>query len=108
MSKLLEAQFAFMRALPKWMIGVQEMGYQLTEGDGYRDDRCQYGSLSSKHKVRLAHDFNLFKNGKYVTTVEGWREAGEYWETFGGIWGGRWTSGQGSGDANHLEWPYPV
>ena len=74
------------------------MGYEVTLGDAYRDPRCPYGSKSSKHKRRLAIDLNLFKNGQYLEGTESHRPLGEWWESQGGIWGGRFE------DGNHYEW----
>lgn len=76
-----------------------ELGYELTLGDAYRDPRAPYGSKSSRHKQRLAIDLNLFKDGEYLTETEDHAELGKYWETLGGIWGGRFH------DGNHYEWP---
>ena len=75
--------------------------YELTFGDAYRDPRVfgpvgekkGYGRSKSNHKVRLAIDFNLFKNGKYLTATEDHRPLGEYWESIGGSWGGRFNDG---------------
>ena len=72
-------------------------GYNLTFGDAYRDPRATfpYGSPASFHKKRLAQDFNLFKNGRYLSSTKSHKPLGEYWEKIGGSWGGRW------GDGNH-------
>jgi len=80
-------------------------GYELTAGDAYRDarshgkmgQRVAYGQASSNHKIRLAHDFNLFVNGKYQRSNEAHRPLGEYWESLDSenVWGGRF------GDGNH-------
>jgi len=76
-------------------------GYELTFGDAYRDPRVfgpvgekkGYGRSKSNHKVRLAVDFNLFKDGRYLTATEDHRPLGEYWESIGGAWGGRFNDG---------------
>lgn len=83
-------------------------GYELTVGDAYRDPRLHgdvgtkraYGSASSNHKIRLAIDLNLFKDGVYLDKTDDHRPLGEYWESIGGSWGGRFN------DGNHysLEW----
>lgn len=56
--------------------------------------------LSSNHYNKLAIDLNLFKNGKYLDKTEDHRELGEYWESIGGAWGGRF------GDGNHYSLEY--
>lgn len=76
-------------------------GYELTLGDAYRDPRVHgemgvkksYSHPSSNHKQRLAIDFNLFKDGKFLTSTEDHRPLGEYWEKLGGTWGGRFNDG---------------
>jgi len=76
-------------------------GYELTFGDAYRDPRLHgglgekkgYGHHKSNHKQRLAVDFNLFKDGVYLTSTEDHKILGEYWESIGGTWGGRFNDG---------------
>ena len=83
-------------------------GYELTEGDGYRDPRVfgdldatkdgAYGRKGSLHKLRLAKDYNLFVDDDYITNGKhpAYEDLGTYWESIGGSWGGRF------GDANHF------
>lgn len=76
-------------------------GYELSVGDAYRDPRVHgevgeakgYGRSRSNHKIRLAMDFNLFKDGQYLSATEDHRPLGEYWESIGGDWGGRFNDG---------------
>lgn len=76
-------------------------GYELTTGDGYRDprvfgamgERKGYGESRSAHKQRLAHDWNLFKDGKFLTETSDHLPLGLYWEAMGGSWGGRFNDG---------------
>ena len=85
-------------------------GYELTLGDGYRDPRLHgqvgekkgYGHPKSAHKQRLAIDLILFKGGVYLTTTEAHRPLGEFWESMGGSWGGRFSSP----DGNHYSLEY--
>ena len=103
MSKLLEAQFKFAKLVPRLIDKAFELGYTVTLGDAYRDERCPYGSKSSLHRVRLAIDLNLFRNGKYLTHTEDHRELGEWWEGIDGcVWGGRFE------DGNHYQMNYPT
>lgn len=82
---------------------AESRGYELTFGDAYRDPRLHgefgekkgYGHSKSCHKLRLAVDFNLFIDGEFKTDTESHRPLGEYWESIGGTWGGRFN------DANH-------
>lgn len=78
-----------------------EQGYEITLGDAYRDprvfgrmgDSAGYGRSLSNHKIRLAIDLNLFKDGVYLTQTEDHQPLGEYWESLGGSWGGRFNDG---------------
>ena len=84
-------------------------GRALTCGDAYRDPRAYgktgehgcagYGYSGSNHKLRLAHDFNLFVKGEYMTSSEDFRELGRFWEAMDkrNRWGGRYD------DGNHFE-----
>jgi len=71
-------------------------GYEITLGDAYATSGHK---KNSKHYRRLAIDLNLFKNGKYLTETEDHKELGEFWESIGGIWGGRFKHP----DGNHYE-----
>jgi len=93
------------RRLPLMLIKLfdfaYENGYELTLGDAYRDARVfgamgekkGYGRSNSNHKQRLAIDLNLFKDGKYLTKTEDHKPLGEFWESIGGSWGGRFNDG---------------
>lgn len=96
-------QSAFVIAVAHLIFKATEFGYHLTFGDAYRDPRATfpYSSETSKHRKRLAIDLNLFKNGVYYTATSAHLPLGEYWESIGGIWGGRFSNP----DGNHYEWP---
>jgi hypothetical protein len=82
-----------------------ELGYEVTLGDAYRDarvfgnmgERKGYGRPESNHKIRLAIDLNLFKDGVYLTKTEDHRPLGEWWEEkygyLGAAWGGHFNDG---------------
>ncbi|MGM0614781.1 MAG: M15 family metallopeptidase [Pseudomonadota bacterium] len=96
-----DKQRVFTRMVADLILFAYEQGYELTFGDAYRDPRVHgnigvkgsYSSASSNHKRRLAVDFNLFKNGQYLTATEDHRPLGEFWESIGGTWGGRFNDG---------------
>ena len=92
---LLEKQQKFTGMVADLITFAEKAGYKLTFGDAYRDERCQYGQPFSLHRKRLAVDFNLFKDGIWLRQTEEHRLLGEYWESIGGSWGGRF------GDGNH-------
>jgi len=82
------------------LIMAHEMGYRVRLGHAMRCASCRAGHKDSLHKLKLAIDINLFKDGKFLTATEDHRQLGEYWEGLGGSWGGRFF------DGNHysLEW----
>lgn len=91
--KLSEKQRAFAKMIPALIDKAHELGFEVTLGDAYRDRRCPYGTLKSKHKTRQAIDLNLFLNGKYLRKTSDHQELGEWWESVGGVWGGRFKDG---------------
>lgn len=107
MSKSLRArQTEFASKVPALINKAFELGYEVTLGDAYRDPRVHgnygerkaYGEAKSFHKLRLAIDLNLFKDGKFITDETGHKQIGEWWESIGGTWGGRFH------DPNHYSW----
>lgn len=100
-SRLGDKQRVFTRMVADLILYAYENGYELTFGDAYRDPRVHgavgvkdsYSSANSVHKERLAVDFNLFKDGKFLTATEDHRPLGEFWESIGGTWGGRFQDG---------------
>lgn len=82
-------------------------GYELTFGDAFRSPaeatrNSQEGSgiKNSLHVLRLAIDFNLFKNGQYLTATSDHEPLGIFWESLHPLcrWGGRFVSRP---DGNH-------
>ena len=76
---------------------ADDNGYELTFGDAWAKTGHRQYSL---HYDRLAIDLNLFKAGRYLTATEDHRPLGEYWESIGGSWGGRFK------DGNHYSLEY--
>lgn len=77
-----------------------ENGYELSFGEAYRTPQQArwnaergIGIANSLHCDRLAVDFNLFRDGVYLTETEDHRPLGEFWESIGGAWGGRFNDG---------------
>lgn len=103
-------QRLFTRMVGQLIDWAYENGYELTFGDAYRDPRVfgavgtkeGYSSASSNHKRRLAVDFNLFKDGEYLNKTEDHLPLGDYWESIGGSWGGRFSKP----DGNHYSLEY--
>lgn len=90
---LRQKQSKFCKMIALLILHAEALGYELTFGDAYRDPRVTYGHKKSLHRKRLATDLNLFKKGKYLTGTESYRPLGEYWESIGGSWGGRFKDG---------------
>lgn len=96
-----QKQREFLPMVARLIVFAYANGYELTLGDGYRDPRLHgavgekkgYGAANSCHKIRLAIDLNLFRDGKYLTSTEDYRPLGEFWESIGGTWGGRFSDG---------------
>jgi len=108
MSELFNKQSLFSTMVAKLIQEAVHRGYDVTLGDAFRDPRLHgelgvklgYGHSKSCHKIRLAIDLNLFKDGKFLQTTEDHQKLGEYWESLGGSWGGRFN------DANHYSFEY--
>lgn len=97
-----QAQRRFTRMVADLIVWAYDHGYELTFGEAYRtpeqaalNAKSGKGIANSLHTIRLAVDFNLFKDGKFLENSEQHKPLGEYWESIGGSWGGRF------GDGNH-------
>ena len=100
MSPLLKRQQELTRLLTKLFIFIHNNGYEFTLGDAYRSPLVTYGHKNSLHRRRLAIDLNLFRDGEYLQSTEDHKPFGEYWESLGGSWGGRFE------DGNHYSLSY--
>ena len=96
-------QRLFARLTIKLYQFILDEGYEFTYGDAYRDPRAHgivgkelgYGRSKSNHKIRLAIDINLFRDGKYLTSTIDHTPIGEYWESLDLLctWGGNFNDG---------------
>lgn len=101
METLGQKQQRFARMLPRLLDKAHELGFEVTLGDAYRDPRAfgplgtrgVYGKARSAHKLRLAVDLNLFRNGEFLQDSASHAPLGEWWESQGGVWGGRFEDG---------------
>lgn len=99
-----QKQRRFTRMIAKLIEYAYDSGYELTFGDAYRDHRLHgqpgekkgYGHANSNHKIRLAVDFNLFKDGVWLQKTEDHEPLGLFWENLGGSWGGRFKAADGN------------
>ncbi len=95
-----EKQRKFTRMIADLIIFAYDNGYELTFSEAYRtpeqaqlNAKSGAGIKNSLHTQRLAVDFNLFKDGKYLTASSDHKLLGEYWESIGGTCGGRFNDG---------------
>lgn len=103
---LSEKQQLFVSLIAQLITWANDKGYRLTFGEAYRtpeqaklNAKSGAGIANSLHTQRLAVDFNLFINGEWQTKSEAFLPLGEYWESLGGTWGGRFKSRP---DGNHF------
>lgn len=96
-----QKQQRFSRLVAQLLNQAHAMGYEVTLGDAFRDPRLHgamgekkgYGAARSCHKLRLAVDLNLFRDGVYLQNSSDHKPLGEWWEKQGGTWGGRFQDG---------------
>jgi len=110
--KLSIKQQRFTTCIGKLITYADSKKYGLTQGDAYRDPRVHgefreknsYSAANSVHKIRLAHDFNLYIDGEWISDVghPAWLDLGEHWEAMDSDarWGGRFN------DANHFSFEH--
>ncbi len=66
------------------ILHAQQLGFEVTGGDLYRDPRATYGHPKSTHRSRLAIDLNLFIDGEYIQDGRGHDKLHDYWDSIGG------------------------
>ncbi len=103
MSELGDKQKRFTRMLGKLIVWAYDQGFELSVGDAYRSPAMAKfysangaGISNSLHCQRLAIDLNLFIAGEYQATSEAYLPLGEFWESLGGSWGGRFSRPDGN------------
>ena len=100
---LRQKQSLFVLMIAKLVEFAYENGYELTYGQVLRDKATANanaasgtGISNSLHLIALAVDFNLFKGGKWLDKTESHKPLGEFWESMGGSWGGRFKKPDGN------------
>lgn len=85
------------------ILEANEMGYEVTLGEAWRPletarlyEQQGRGIGKSLHTQRLAIDLNLFRDGRYLSGTEDHRQLGQWWESIGGTWGGRFRRPDGN------------
>lgn len=83
--------------MAKLILKTMELGYAVKIQELNRTVETQAAyvekgvskTMDSRHLDRLAADLVLFKEGMLVLDPEAFRPLGEFWESLGGRWGGR-------------------
>ena len=101
-----QKQELFSRLLCKLMFFIHERDHEIRGGDWFRDPRMHghigedigYGHKNSCHKLKLAADLNIFKDGELFKTDKEHEPFGIYWESLHPLcrWGGRFPKGDGN------------
>jgi hypothetical protein len=101
--KLSEKQQLFTAMIGQLITWAGDHGMRLTFGEAYRtpeqaalNAKKGSGISNSLHCQRLAVDFNLFIDGEYLIDSAAYLPLGEYWESLGGSWGGRFKRPDGN------------
>jgi len=90
---LREKQSKFAKMVALLILYAYERGYELTFGDAWSQPEYNAHRPRSLHYSRLAIDLNLFKDGKWLDKTKDHTFLGEFWESIGGAWGGRFEDG---------------
>lgn len=74
-------------------------------GDALRTCEEQRGASSSKVRERSWHVLGRAIDLELVGGLPAYQRLGEFWESMGGTWGGRWTVAYPpNGDFQHFQW----
>jgi hypothetical protein len=95
MSELGDKQELFSRAQPLLYLYAQFHGYEIRTGDAFRDERAfggmgvngPYGHKNSAHKLKLAIDANITKDGVYLegmAAADAHNFLHNFWDMLGG------------------------
>lgn len=88
---MVEKQQKFALAVSVLIQKAAEVGLPVTFGDAFRDDRLHgkmgvkkgYGEANSCHKLRLAVDLNIIKDGDFAPESD-YARLHDIWDTLGG------------------------
>jgi hypothetical protein len=109
LSRRFHYQHKFSVMLARLIRFAADRGYWVITGEVQRSKeqakanaKSGVGIEKSLHTICMAVDISLRSpSGIYLEANDDYTEVGEYWESLGGNWGGRW------GDGNHFSISYP-
>lgn len=108
---LRETQSEFVRCVAELIHFAYAHGYELSFGEAYRTPEQAkrnaeqgIGIANSVHCSRLAVDFNLFRNGAWLTKTSDHAPLGQYWKGLHPL--ARWGGDFRSPDGNHYSFQY--
>jgi len=78
---LREKQSTFVLMVADLITFATQSGYEFTFGDTWARSGHK---KNSNHYIRLAVDFNLFKDGEYRTDFESHEPLHDFWDSLGG------------------------
>ena len=99
-SSLGKAQERFGYMVTLLLVYAHALGYRVRIDHAKRCNDCKTGHPRSLHKSKLAIDIDLVLDGELLTDSAQYSTVGEYWESLGGAWGGRF------GDGRHFSHPW--
>lgn len=109
--RLGKKQELFARLYWRLLQHIEEAGYQVRLGETWRSKaaaednaRRGVGIVNSVHRLKLAADINLFRNGKFMTASEDHKAFGAWWVDQHRLcrWGGDFARrGSKRRDGNH-------
>jgi peptidoglycan L-alanyl-D-glutamate endopeptidase CwlK len=98
--KLSKIQRLFSQDYALLLQKAEELGYEVTLGEVYRDPEWQQvmvrrgksKTLNSRHQKRLAADIFLWKDDNVTWDNADYEELGQWWESLSEshVWGGSW------------------
>jgi hypothetical protein len=113
MSEILDKRIIFTRLLARLILRANEIGFQAvidqtkrTSAEAEENAKKGVGISHSLHCDGLAGDLLLYKDGKYLTNSEDYRDLGTFWKGLHPLarWGGdfRDAKGKAKPDGNHF------
>lgn len=106
-----DRQKLFAKYFGQFLVWLNQNGYEVTINEVLRSQaQAQLNAASGAgisntlHLLKLAGDLNIFRNGKFLTTVEELRPVGEQWKSYNidCCWGGDFHKP----DADHYSLSY--